>query len=160
MRYRRILHPTDFSSTSDRALGYAAELAQDNQSQLLILHAVEPAHSEDGGSQESAATTRTEVSPQPTWEHLLRIRPCRPLAPVEYILTIDDPVEAILRIAEKRACDLIVLGSYGRGGWRQTVLGHVAQQILRNASCSVLVVNAEMSAEITPAVERANTAVG
>jgi nucleotide-binding universal stress UspA family protein len=47
-------------------------------------------------------------------------------------------VKALLRASE--TADLLVVGSRGGGGFQQLVLGSVAEQCVRHAKCSVLVV--------------------
>jgi len=39
--------------------------------------------------------------------------------------------------------DLIVIGSHGRSGMRRALLGSVAEGVMRNATCPVLVVRAQ-----------------
>jgi nucleotide-binding universal stress UspA family protein len=46
----------------------------------------------------------------------------------------------IVRYANERAADILVLGSHGRGVIRRFLLGGVAERVLREASCPVLVV--------------------
>jgi nucleotide-binding universal stress UspA family protein len=46
----------------------------------------------------------------------------------------------IVRYANERAADVIVLGSHGRGVIRRFLLGGVAERVLREAACPVLVV--------------------
>jgi nucleotide-binding universal stress UspA family protein len=47
-------------------------------------------------------------------------------------------VKALLTAAE--TADLLVVGTRGRGGFQQLLLGSVAEQCIRHAKCSVLVV--------------------
>jgi nucleotide-binding universal stress UspA family protein len=49
-----------------------------------------------------------------------------------------DPVEALADAAAH--CDLIVVGSHGRGAIRSMLLGSVGRGVLRNACCAVAVV--------------------
>jgi nucleotide-binding universal stress UspA family protein len=58
----------------------------------------------------------------------------------------------ILRVAEKVKCDLIVLGSHGRTGLRRLLTDSVAEAVLRQAPCPVLVVKCP-PAEIAPAYQ-------
>ena len=44
-----------------------------------------------------------------------------------------NPTDAILQIAKKYRCDLIVMGSHGRTGLRRLFLGSVAEAVLRSA---------------------------
>lgn len=51
-----------------------------------------------------------------------------------------DPAEAIIRIADTRKCDLIVMGSRGLGRLAGLVLGSVSQKVVSHAPCPVLIV--------------------
>ncbi len=48
------------------------------------------------------------------------------------------PAKALITASEK--AELVVVGSRGRGGFRSLLLGSVAEQVIRHASCSVLLV--------------------
>lgn len=50
------------------------------------------------------------------------------------------PVDTILRVAEEKKADLIVLGSRGLGGFTRFLLGSVSDGVLHHAHCPVLVV--------------------
>jgi nucleotide-binding universal stress UspA family protein len=51
------------------------------------------------------------------------------------------PAKVLIEAAE--TADLLVVGTRGRGGFKRLLLGSVAEQCLRHASCSVLVVRDE-----------------
>lgn len=51
-----------------------------------------------------------------------------------------DPAKAIIKIAETRKCDLIVMGSRGLGRLAGLVLGSVSQKVVSHAPCPVLIV--------------------
>lgn len=51
-----------------------------------------------------------------------------------------DPKSLIVEEAEEWRADLIVVGSHGHTGFKQWLLGSVAQSIVSRASCSVYVV--------------------
>jgi nucleotide-binding universal stress UspA family protein len=51
--------------------------------------------------------------------------------------------EEIVRQAARRNADLIVLGTHGRHGLRRALLGSVAEHVVRNAGCTVMVVRAK-----------------
>jgi universal stress protein A len=50
------------------------------------------------------------------------------------------PFEQILRAAKRLKCDLIVLATHGRTGLRHVLMGSVAENVVRRASCPVLTV--------------------
>ena len=51
------------------------------------------------------------------------------------------PFDQILRVAKRLRCDLIVLATHGRTGLRHVVMGSVAENVVRRASCPVLTVH-------------------
>jgi nucleotide-binding universal stress UspA family protein len=56
-------------------------------------------------------------------------------------LIVDGPAAAaIVAEAERVGAELIVIGSHGAAGFARLLLGSVAEEILRSATCSVLVV--------------------
>ena len=50
------------------------------------------------------------------------------------------PADTIVRIAQARGADLIVMGTHGRTGLQHVLLGSVAERVVRLASCPVLTV--------------------
>ena len=52
------------------------------------------------------------------------------------------PATEIVNAAKQWPADLIVIGSHGRGAIGRTLLGSVAEAILRHAPCPVLVIKA------------------
>jgi nucleotide-binding universal stress UspA family protein len=136
MNAKKILVPTDFSHTGDAALSYATSLAKDNGGRLLIVHAEEPPLAYGGGEMYYGI-------PEPTTEELLKmlhdVKPADSTVPIEYRLITGDPVNAMVRLAQDEAVDLIVLGSHGRTGLTRALMGSVAEGIVRKAQCPVLV---------------------
>ena len=60
--------------------------------------------------------------------------PCETLCEIA-----DHPYEAIIRIAEKRGCDLIMMASHGRRGVKGLLLGSETQKVLTHSLIPVLV---------------------
>jgi nucleotide-binding universal stress UspA family protein len=54
-------------------------------------------------------------------------------------ITSDYPEEAILKIAAKKKCDLIVIATHGQGGLRGMFIGSVTQKVLNQSKIPVLV---------------------
>jgi universal stress protein A len=57
-------------------------------------------------------------------------------------MVVGDPAAEIVRWAKGHGPDLLVLGTHGRRGLRRFVLGSVAERVLREAPCPVLVARA------------------
>jgi len=53
---------------------------------------------------------------------------------------VGQPAEVISKMAGELACDLIVMGTHGRGGLVELVMGSVASRVLHLAPCPVLLV--------------------
>jgi nucleotide-binding universal stress UspA family protein len=49
------------------------------------------------------------------------------------VVASGDPGPTILLVAAQRDCDVIVMATNGRSGWRRLVLGSVADHVIRNA---------------------------
>lgn len=60
---------------------------------------------------------------------------------VETVVVEGQPAAEIVRVADERRIDLIVLGSHGRGGISRAILGSVADKVMRTARCPVLIVH-------------------
>lgn len=58
-----------------------------------------------------------------------------------------EPGNMILDIAERYGCDMVVMGSHGRGGLRSALLGSVSQAVLHAARIPVVVVKPDELAD-------------
>ena len=58
----------------------------------------------------------------------------------DIIVERGNPVEQIIRQAEERNCDLIVMGTHGYGTLEDVMLGSTARRVIRRAKMPVLVV--------------------
>ena len=67
-----------------------------------------------------------------------------------------DPAGEIVRYAADAGIDVIVMGTHGRTGVDRLLLGSVAEKVMRDAPCSVLVVKL---AKGTRAAERPHVGV-
>lgn len=141
---RTILHPTDFSESSRQAFETACTLAREHQATLILLHVMMP----------SVSPVQEESPPDPGHPEqaqgpLARFpwpMPSDPQIRIQCRLAEGDPAGEILLFAQGYHCDLIVMGSHGRTGLGRLFLGSVAEEVLREAACPVLVVKTPPSA--------------
>jgi nucleotide-binding universal stress UspA family protein len=151
LRIQTILHPTDFSERSRYAFQPACSLARDHGARLIVLHVMPvPLVQEKRLYREEMA------------EELNRLRAPDTQVQVEHRLEEGDAATQILRVALETGCDLIVLGTHGRTGLGRLLMGSVAEQVLRMASCPVLTVRAPFppsEAAGAPALEQAERSV-
>ncbi|NHN49041.1 universal stress protein [Halostella sp. JP-L12] len=139
--YDRILVPTDGSEGVERAVEHATDLAAAHGASLHAVYVVNTA---------SYGTLPMETS----WEGVADMLRDEGQAAVDRVKAIaaekDVPVEAalvdgtpskeIVRYAESNGCDLIVMGTHGRGGIDRLLLGSVAERVVRSSDVPVLTV--------------------
>jgi nucleotide-binding universal stress UspA family protein len=137
--YSRILVPTDYSKASFAAFKPAAVLASKFGAEIFLLHVIEeiPLYAyRIGTSQkkldeqvvERAAAEMRKVA------KLLRSRDA------ELIVRTGNVHKEILSVVKAKRIDLIVMGTHGRTGLAHTVVGSIAEKIVRFAPCQVLTV--------------------
>jgi nucleotide-binding universal stress UspA family protein len=66
-----------------------------------------------------------------------------PVSTLEFAPT-GTPAAAIVGTAKEWSADLIVIASHGRAGVARALLGSVAEGVMRNAPCPVLVIRAQI----------------
>ena len=142
MIVQHVLVPIDFSTTADRALTYAIALAQQLQARLTLLHVLDltPVTMEDM----TAGVVATYLDDLETdARHLLqesRERVQRAGLQGESLLVQGTPTQTIVDTASEQGVDLIIMGTHGRTGLAHVFLGSVAEHVVRQGPCPVLVV--------------------
>jgi nucleotide-binding universal stress UspA family protein len=155
MPIKSILHPTDFSENARRAFELACALARDYGAKLLLLH-VRPLPV-------VPPTEIVEFPPEPGAYHdalrekLEALKPDDPRIVVERYRLVGDESEEIVRFAEDKGCDLIVMGTHGRSGLGRLIMGSVAEKVLREAPCPVVTVKHPVKAGECAAAPEQNT---
>ena len=59
---------------------------------------------------------------------------------IETVATVGDPAEELVKTADRRQADLIVVGRRGRGQIASLVFGSVSLKTLQHATCPVMIV--------------------
>jgi nucleotide-binding universal stress UspA family protein len=150
IRIKKILYPTDFSSYSNQAYFHAVALAATHNAGLTALFVYNP----------DMVTPGAPADPRAYWQgQLEQIRPVDPGIAVRHVLLEGDPAAEIVRFGRDAGFDLIVMGTHGRTGVERQLMGSVAEKVLRDAACSVLVVKLPRgrSSPARPDVEVAST---
>jgi nucleotide-binding universal stress UspA family protein len=134
IRIKKILYSTDFSSYSNQAYFHAVALAEHHHATLTVLYVYVPGLDVPGAPREPGADRQY-------WqEQLEQIRPIDQAIPVNHIMLEGDPASEIIRFARDAGIDLIVMGTHGRTGMDRLLMGSVAEKVMREAPCSILVV--------------------
>jgi nucleotide-binding universal stress UspA family protein len=141
MSIRKILIAVDEQPLSVRAAELGAELARALGGEVALIHVNAQGYPGDTGipPQQLIAQAQEES------KRLLagfRERLSLPPSTLEFAQT-GAPAETIARAATEWRADLLVIGSHGRTGVRRALLGSVAEAVMRNAPCPVLVARAQ-----------------
>lgn len=136
---RSILVPVDGSPASLGALEHAVALAEEcSGTRVDALHVVAPEQFEIGSSVPLAPAAREEVSH--ALDDALDAARARLGDRVSIRHVSGDPLRTIVELANEGGYELIVMGTHGRVGRLHTMLGSVADGVVRNAPCPVLTV--------------------
>ena len=148
--YKKIILATDFSDTSKEAGYYALKLAQSNKVRLLkALHVFDTnawitspsyyMYMKPTKLKLDRVIEDYEKIPQREKNTLTALAKSFDLE-IETSFIEGNAGEEIVRFAEEFNADLLVLGTYGRKGWKRFTLGSVAEFVVRHAPCSVLTI--------------------
>jgi nucleotide-binding universal stress UspA family protein len=142
-RYRRTLLAVDRSPVSRRAAEVAARVVPADR-KLEVVHVYETAHDrllsrvagEDGAA---AYTRRCRAEALEEVTALLHAAPgVSPVARI--VLRRGEPRSVILDLARELEADLLAVGSHGRAPVLGTLVGSVAEGVVRHAACDALIV--------------------
>lgn len=139
--WRRILVPLDFSLTSLRALKLAVPLARRSEARLLLLNVIEPNPYATG--MEGAVLVLPEVTVARNAKKQLPqvARRFVPKSiPVTSLVGNGRAADVIVKTAEEKGADLIMLSTHGHTGLDRLLMGSTAEQVVRSAKCPVFVV--------------------
>ena len=142
---KTILVPTDFSEFSDRAVRQAADIAEQNNAKVFLLHVVDKLQQcaidycipletmmrvQSDSEKEASKKMQEEV------DKIVKAKK------IDVVFDVKSgiPYEEILKEQRERMADLIVIASHGRTGLLKSLIGSVAERVMREAKCPVLLV--------------------
>jgi len=150
--YQKILIPTDGSDFSNTAAQAGVEFARQLNAEVMGIYVapeyqypiyVEIIPPSYPSEEEYMASMR-----QAGEKYLQTIQTAAQAAGLKFTGLIefaDTPAKNIAQAAQKNQCDLIFMGSHGRGGWGQLILGSVTAKVLSLCRIPVLVYRVEKS---------------
>jgi nucleotide-binding universal stress UspA family protein len=137
---RRILVPTDFTETSDKAVEWALGLAAKVGAAVTVMHAYELPII---GFPDGAIVATPEIA-----SHIADASRAALEATVKRLAGRGIAIESVLRegiiweeinaVAELISADLIVVGTHGRKGLARALLGSMAENVIRTATRPVV----------------------
>jgi nucleotide-binding universal stress UspA family protein len=148
---KRILVPTDFSSSADAAFEMATELAQHFHAELVLLNVI-PMFS---------ATTAYDYFPETEF-----LEQARRFAETQFssrqraliskvvqakvcIESGNDVAGTIMTVIDREDIDMVIISTHGISGWRPLVFGSIAEKAVKLVQCPILLLrsnNAETRA--------------
>ncbi len=141
IKLQKILVGCDFSPDSDLGFQYALSLAQQFQSELHLVHVIEPpVYKELGRAEGRQGAAGEKDLRERLKEQLTRMVPeealhwCTP----KTVLLAGQPHEELSKYALVNGLDLMVLGFRGRGLMETLFVGSTTARAIRNAPCPVL----------------------
>jgi ubiquinone biosynthesis protein len=124
-RVQRILVATDRSTTADYAVGWAAEMADRYEAELVVLQVGAAAVEELQAFARQVAGDRGRAR----------------------VASGDDPAKVICEVGEDEDVDVIVVGSVGMSGRKEFLLGNVPNRVSHNTRRTVVIVNTAVALE-------------
>lgn len=140
----KVLHPTDFSDNSQQSLRYACSVAERFGAELHLIHIVSEAmvtvsppmsgFLPEGYASDvlESAENQLDKLPDPDW--VVNLKVVRKVVEGSAFLEI-------IRYADANDIDMIVMGTHGYTGIMHLLMGSVAENVVRKASCPVLTVH-------------------
>jgi nucleotide-binding universal stress UspA family protein len=132
----RILAATDFSTRAQRALRRAGLLAKSNNATLTLVHVVDNDQPSEIIDLEKREAQRYLAEQLNTVTELQGV-------PCEAEVVDGDPFDGILRAADARSVDLIVMGAHRKQILRDIFIGTTIERVIRTGPYPVLMVNAD-----------------
>lgn len=140
---KRILVPTDFSATAERAFRLALDISERSKGTIILYHAYKPEKNE----LISTAEKREQYNMQAEANLVKKLQRLKKKVtedtddiPVSAVVGRTPVVDNILGFAEHNHIDLIVMGTQGANGLRKTIVGSVASKVADHADIPVLLV--------------------
>jgi nucleotide-binding universal stress UspA family protein len=156
--FKKILVALDNSSQRETVFAQALAIAQQSQGDLMLVHVLSAYDEGSPGIPIRSYHAYYPVLDDTTWKvyqqrwesfeanGLAQLNREVELAQVggvtaEFSQTAGDPSQTICNLAKSWQADLIVVGSHGRKGLGELLLGSVSNYVMHHAPCSVLVVH-------------------
>ena len=142
---KNILFPTDFSPCAAQALPYAVYFAAKYNATLHVLHGI-VLHSVDPDTPDNKIYNMNDVFEKLKANADVQMTTNIKEHDIEDLDIIQvqgraiSATDLILEYSHEHAIDMIVMGTHGRRGLGHALLGSVAEEVVRSASCPVLTI--------------------
>ena len=141
--FHHILVPTDGSQASIAAGKLAIKLASQHDSEITFVYVVDNKVAEELSVSLRKTLSQTQAdlikSAQQYLDYLSRLAANASLSS-DQIIRYGMPYIEIEKLAREMKVDLIIIGQISHSGPRRMLIGSVAQRVIENAPCPVLIV--------------------
>jgi len=152
---KNVLFATDFSDASEAALPYVAALSLRYGSTIHLAHVLpDVTFLRPGAPDPAVMGSIYEDAHSGAQEKMQRLADRLKGFPHHTYLRHGETCEVLSEIISEQKVDLVIAGTHGRTGLGKMVMGSVAEEILRRASCPVLTVGPKVVGTVTPAPRR------
>jgi nucleotide-binding universal stress UspA family protein len=143
--FRRILCAMDLTEEAGQPLEMALSLAEENMAELTLVHVLEGLPGQAGPSRYRELPQVVRIRKELLEEAAKRLnrsvsREARDFCTVKERVEEGVPWREVLRVAEETRAEIIVMGAHSRGALSQAFFGSTVNQVVRSATCPVLVV--------------------
>lgn len=140
-----ILFATDFSAASNAALPYVLKMAREYGSKTYVAHVV--SFGTFANLPPGACQALAEQEERRARQEMARFGSRFEGVRYEGLLRTGDIWRSLADIIEEKDIDLVVVGTHGRSGVRKLLMGSVAEEIFRQATCPVITVGPNVVAD-------------
>ena len=148
---KKILYATDLSRNSSYAFLFATDMAKRHDARIVILHAIEPIPTYVevyGAMTDEFEKKKHDEIIELMKKHLQEFckkaeaqigPPCVELVS-KILVPVGHPPNEILSAADEEGCDVIILGSHGKGFLAHSFLGSVSSSVLHRTRKPVFII--------------------
>jgi universal stress protein A len=141
LHLKKILVPIDFSAPSQQAFRYALKFAQQFGADLTLIHIVKPTSPSFADLATVAAFSKEDLEiAEKNLHELVASARTAGVSAARSTFRVGLAAHEIVEAAKELDVDLIVIATHGYTGWKHFAIGSTAEQVVRAASCPVLVV--------------------
>ncbi len=147
----KILLPIDFSPSSEAALEAATGLAEQFHASIHLVHII-PEIPDWNGSDFFPATAVLQERKQTIEQKLDEYRQQLMQKGVLSSFSIElgnDIVGSLMQVIERENTDMVVISTHGISGWHPMIFGSIAEHIMKQVNCSLLLLQADRHGSAT-----------
>lgn len=146
-----ILVPFDFSDYSKASVIRALEVADQNSTQIHVLHVLPFLIPAEPGVVWGTVDDASRI--EHAKESLRNALPAEKFGELQLEVRLGDPGTVTAQRAEELNADMVIMGSHGRTGLSRLVLGSVAERVARLAPCPVMILKLRQDEDLAPSGE-------